>query len=150
MVYAIVTEPTGGPSAGGGPFRVVTADFGGAVEVRLQGELDITGAEALWSSVAPVLHDARRQGPLSLTLDMTELAFLDAAGLGHVVRLANEVCRRGGDVQVRRPDRPLVRRVLELGCLTEGRGQRPSVAPPVRPGERVAPGSRPPSGAEQP
>ncbi|MBW3547408.1 MAG: STAS domain-containing protein [Actinobacteria bacterium] len=96
------------------PFRVVTVDLGGSVELSLEGELDIATVAELWSSVAPMLEDSRRQGPLSLILDMTGLEFLDAAGLGVVVRLANKIRGRGGDVVVRPPVRPLVRRVLEF------------------------------------
>ena len=96
------------------PFRVVTVDLGGAVELSIQGELDIAAVAELWSSVAPMLEDSRRRGPLSVILDMTGLEFLDAAGLGVVVRLANKIRGRGGDVLVRPPVRPLVRRVLEF------------------------------------
>lgn len=96
------------------PFRVVTVDLGGAVELSLEGELDIAAVAELWSSVAPMLEDSRWQGPVSLILDMTRLEFLDAAGLGVVVGLSNKIRGRGGDVLVRPPVRPLVRRVLEF------------------------------------
>ena len=115
------------------PFRVVTVDLGGAVEVSLQGELDIAAVAELWSSVAPVLEDPRRQGPLSLILDMTELDFLDAAGLGVVVRLANKIRCRGGDVLVRPPVRPLVRRVLELADVATRHRQAPAADRALRP-----------------
>lgn len=104
-------------------FRAVTVDLGGAVQVSLHGELDIAGVAELWSSVAPILEDPHRQGPLSLILDLTRLEFLDAAGLGVVVRLANKIRGRGGEVLVRPPARPLVRRVLELSDVATGRAQ---------------------------
>ena len=108
------------------PFRVVTVDLGGAVELSLEGELDIATVADLWSSVAPILEDSRRQGPLSLILDMTGLEFLDAAGLGVVVGLANKIHGRGGDVLVRPPVRPLVRRVLEFADVATGCRQTPA------------------------
>lgn len=108
------------------PFRVVTVDLGGAVELSLEGELDIAAVADLWSSVAPILEDSRRQGPLSLILDMTGLEFLDAAGLGVVVGLANKIHGRGGDVLVRPPVRPLVRRVLEFADVATGCRQVPA------------------------
>lgn len=114
-------------------FRAVTVDRGGAIEVALHGELDIAGVTELLSSVAPVLDDPRRQGPLSLILDMTALEFLDAAGLGMIVRLANKIRCRGGDVLVRPPARSLVRRVLELSGVLSQRRQRPAVTAAVRP-----------------
>lgn len=110
------------------PFRAVTVDLGGAVEVSLHGELDIAGVADLWSSVAPVLEDPRRQGPLSLILDMTALEFLDAAGLGMVVRLANKIRCRGGDVVVRPSARPLVRTVIELSDVATRRRPAPALA----------------------
>ena len=109
------------------PFRVVAVDLGGAVELSIQGELDIAAVAELWSSVAPVLEDPRRQGPLSLILDMTGLEFLDAAGLGVVVRLANKIRGRGGDVLVRPPVRPLVRRVLEFADVATRCPQVPAL-----------------------
>lgn len=115
------------------PFRVVTVDLGGAVEVSLHGELDIAAVAGLWSSVAPILEDPRRQGPLSLILDMTALEFLDAAGLGVVVRLANQIRCRGGDVLVRPPARPLVRKVLEFADVATRRRQAPAARPALRP-----------------
>lgn len=108
------------------PFRVATIDLGGALELSVEGELDIAAVAELWSSVAPMLEDSRRQGPLSLILDMTGLEFLDAAGLGVVVRLANKIRGRGGDVLVRPPVRPLVRRVLELADIATGCRQAPA------------------------
>lgn len=120
------------------PFRAIAVDRGGAVEVSLHGELDIAGVAHLWSSVAPILEDPRRQGPLSLILDMTALDFLDAAGLGMVVRLANKIRCRGGDVLVRPPVRPLVRRVLELSDVATGRRGRPGASRSVRPPGQVA------------
>jgi anti-sigma B factor antagonist len=110
------------------PFRAVTVDLGGAVQVTLHGELDIAGVAELWSSVAPILEDPRRQGPLSLILDLTRLEFLDAAGLGVVVRLANKIRRRGGEVLVRPPARTLVRRVLELSDVSTRRPQGSAAA----------------------
>lgn len=115
------------------PFRVVTVDLGGAVEVSLHGELDIAAVAELWSSVGPILDDPRRQGPLSLILDMTALEFLDAAGLGVVVRLANKIRCRGGDVLVRPPARPLVRKVLEFADVATRRRQAPATHRADRP-----------------
>lgn len=114
-------------------FRVVTVDLGGAVEVSLHGELDIAAVAELWSSVGPILDDPRRQGPLSLILDMTDLEFLDAAGLGVVVRLANKIRGRGGDVLVRPPARPLVRKVLEFADVATRRRQAPAAHRALRP-----------------
>lgn len=121
------------------PFRAVAVDLGDAVEVAFHGELDIAGVAGLWSSVAPLVEDPRRSGAVSLVLDMTALEFLDAAGLGMVVRVANKVRSRGGEVVVRPPERALVRRVLELTDVATRRRPVHGATEKVRPWDAAPP-----------
>lgn len=94
------------------PFQVERSVCDSTIEIRLSGELDLASAPGLWSGVAPVLQDTGHRRP-RLVLDVSRLEFMDAAGLGAVVRLANWVHSAGGSMSIRSP-RPLVRRVLDL------------------------------------
>lgn len=82
------------------------------IEVRLSGELDLAAAPELWSCLAPVLGSCSQRVP-RLVLDLSRLDFMDAAGLGVIVRVANRLRRDGGCVSIRSP-RPLVRRVIDV------------------------------------
>ena len=85
-------------------FQVETTDTPG--ELRLLGELDISGAETLSAAIAGVDN-----GQTSLTLDLTKLEFMDSSGLRELLKAARE-----------RPDRrirlvspsPSVHKVLEI------------------------------------
>ena len=80
-------------------------------ELRLIGELDIAGADALAKAIG-----AEKDGAAPLTLDMSQLTFMDSSGLRELLRAARE--------QEERPMRlmalsPSVLRVLEIaGVLT--------------------------------
>ncbi|HVL04185.1 MAG TPA: STAS domain-containing protein, partial [Acidimicrobiales bacterium] len=80
--------------------------------VRLRGELDLAAVPALWSCLAPVAEagiDPRQH----LVLDLSDLAFMDAAGFGVLIRLANRLRSTGVSMSIRSPQ-PLVRRVMDL------------------------------------
>ena len=64
-------------------FQVETTDVPG--ELRLIGELDISGAEALAEAIANV-----NEGQTDLTLDLSRLEFLDSSGLRELLRAARE------------------------------------------------------------
>ncbi len=92
---------------------VVDTAAGGAV-VRVRGEVDLASVPALWEvlSLAETrLHGAFADGPL--VLDLRAVTFLDASGLGVLVRAARRARRRGGRVVLRHPS-PIALRVLEL------------------------------------
>ena len=94
------------------PFQVERSVCDSTIEIRLSGELDLASAPALWSRLAPVIQTAGHSRP-RLVLNVSGLEFMDAAGLGAVIRLANWVRSTGGSMSIRSP-RPLVRRVLDL------------------------------------
>jgi anti-anti-sigma factor len=91
------------PEPGAGPDR-------GAAE--LSGELDITGIDQLWQTLA-ALH---RDGCAHVVLDLAELDFLDAAGLGVLVRGDRLFRDAGGRLELTGL-RPAQRRLLELTGL---------------------------------
>lgn len=73
--------------------------------VRLWGELDHAEATAL-AEVAASSVDTQRE----LVVDLTDLTFIDSAGIGVIVETARLT---DGDVLLRGP-RPAVRRVLDV------------------------------------
>lgn len=97
----------------GGPAELhfeVTSDDRGCPVVRLEGELDMTNADALQAAVEPVLE----QAPPRLVVDLSALKFADSSGVALWVRWANVV----EEVELRRAS-PLLRRVLERMGLAE-------------------------------
>ena len=85
-----------------------------SVCVRLRGELDLATAPDLWRACEVL--DERLEPGLSVFVDLTELHFLDAAGLGTLVRLRNRVRAAGADLLVLDPSPP-VRSVFEHARL---------------------------------
>jgi anti-anti-sigma factor len=75
------------------PFSIRSAARGRVHSVRLRGELDLAYAQA----VGEALRAARCS---TLEVDLTELTFLDAAGLSAVVSARAEVMARGCHVRV--------------------------------------------------
>jgi anti-anti-sigma factor len=107
------TPPTGRRHR---PFAVSVRSEPGAAADRgaaeLSGELDIAGIHQLWDTLS-ALHD---EGYRHVLLDLGELDFLDAAGLGVLVR-ADLLFRGSGARLVLTGLRPAQRRLLELTGL---------------------------------
>jgi anti-anti-sigma factor len=82
---------------------------GQAPVLSLSGELDSSNVERLQAAVAAVLA----AGPERVVFEMSELRFMDSAGISVLVRLAAEVQA----VEIRDPS-PIVRRVIEITGLT--------------------------------
>jgi anti-anti-sigma factor len=80
----------------------------GVVRIRLQGELDMMTAPLLTAALAGV----RTRGRRHLVVDMTELHFMDRAGLAALLEVAGHGTRRAVLSVTGCP--PNVRRVLEL------------------------------------
>lgn len=95
-------------------FRTDVVAIDGSVCLRLQGELDLATAPDLWS--ACTVLDGQLTPGLSVFVDLADLRFLDAAGLGMLVRLRNRVRAAGANLSVLDPS-PSVRRVFELAGL---------------------------------
>lgn len=89
----------------------------GADEVVLVvgGTLDLASAPLLATVLAGVLR-RRRCG--RVVLDLGDVGFMDATGLGCIVRAGQSLAVGGGALAVRRPSRP-ARRLLELCDLGE-------------------------------
>lgn len=79
------------------------------VVVSVAGELDVSTARALESAV----EEACVAQPAELLFDLSELRFMDSAGIAVLLRAT----RRVPTVRLREPS-PAVRRVLEMTGLT--------------------------------
>lgn len=107
------------------------------VEVHLSGELDLAVAPQLWSCLAP-LAEAGDEPRQPLVLDLSALDFMDAAGFGVLVRLANRLRSTGAFMSIRSPQ-PLVRRVIDLADVDHvlqvepEPAERPGAEPDVEP-----------------
>ncbi|MFD5559265.1 STAS domain-containing protein [Kitasatospora griseola] len=79
--------------------------------VRVNGEIDLDTAPALRRALAAAL-DAHRE----VVLDLSEVTFMDCAGLGAVVRARNQADRSGRRLVLRGTSGCVVR-LLELAGL---------------------------------
>ncbi len=99
-----------------GPRVELATDGAGHAVVRISGDLDISGVDALEARVAPVLAGH----PPKLIVDVGGLRFADSSAIALWVRWATVV----DDFELRRPS-PLLRRVIE----GMGLGEKLAVAP---------------------
>jgi anti-anti-sigma factor len=89
--------------------------FGVAVRpdsAELSGELDVTGVDELWAALDELVDSGCRL----VTVDLADLDFLDAAGLGILVRAHCELVAAGGRL-VLTGVRPAQHRLLEITGL---------------------------------
>ena len=77
--------------------------------VRASGELDLATAPAMCA----VLEDACAPGPVEVVVELSELTFVDAAGLAALLHGAEVARRAGGQLLLASPSR-MLRRMLHL------------------------------------
>lgn len=94
-------------------FKITTRDEGDGVVLGLSGELDLAGAPELDEA----LTSAREAGT-ALTLDLTELEFIDSSGLGVLVRFNNAAVASGYEYSLI-PGPPQVHRAFVLSGLDQ-------------------------------
>ena len=87
---------------------------GGAVELRVEGELDMASAPELATALEELVAADHRV----LVLDLAAVSFLDCAGMRPIRSALWALRRRGGSLVIRHPQ-PLVERALELAGLGE-------------------------------
>jgi anti-sigma B factor antagonist len=80
-----------------------------------RGDLDLAAASPFLHETLDALHAHETR---DVILDLAQVGFVDSSGLRGVIRLHHEVRRRGGDVVVNTPSRP-VRQLLTLAGLDE-------------------------------
>ncbi len=116
-----------GPS---GPFDMfgLSIDYNpDHVVVGVRGELDLLTSPALGA----VLRSLCDEGPASVVLDIAELGFLGAAGMGVISHAALRL-HQSGDTLVLRAASPRIRRILEI----TGMGEYVEIEREVAPGPR--------------
>jgi anti-anti-sigma factor len=136
----LLVRTTSRPNVPGPVFDsfVVSVDLAdSSVRIGLRGELDVADAPTL----AAVLTSAIDNGVRRLVLDLVELAFIDAAGIGVIVRAHNRLTTLGGVLTVRSPS-PMLRRILDLTGLADlVQPVAPEAASDERPADLAQPGT---------
>lgn len=90
-------------------FCVRSESSGGAVVLRLQGELDMATAVELRRAVTEGLDSK----PSAMTLDLTEFDFVDSSGIGVLVGANRRAGQVGCAFALRSPRRP-VQKALQV------------------------------------
>jgi anti-sigma B factor antagonist len=105
------------PQGGAGPradvLDITVTPVEGAAVVRLAGELDVASAHI----VSGYLVNPLTRGS-DVVVDMSELRFIDAAGMAALVHARNEALALGRTVRLRHPT-PTVLHALELTRLDQ-------------------------------
>jgi len=77
--------------------------------------LDLRGNRL--QDLSATLHDLLKQGYPRIVLNLSQVPFLDSAGLGELIACLKRARQRGGDVRLLRPTLR-VRDLLEMTALT--------------------------------
>lgn len=107
--------------------ELTTREFAGHGVVALRGELDMADAPDVTCQLITAAASYRRP----IIIDLAGLDFIDAAGLGALVRALKRARRSGGDLPLAAPQE-LVRKVLTITGLIGVFSVYPSVEHAVR------------------
>jgi anti-sigma B factor antagonist len=91
-----------------GQLSIVVEQQDNGMLIRLQGELDIV--------TAPLLAEKLNEANSEIVVDLADLGFLDASGLGTLASASARAERHGDHLVVINPD-PLKQRMFELTGL---------------------------------
>jgi anti-anti-sigma factor len=115
-----------------GQLRTHVVHVNGSAQVLLHGELDLATAPSFWQVASQV--NGQISPDAEFVVNLEGLEFLDAAGLGAIVRLRNHLRESGSTLRLEAAS-PRIRRVFELACLEallrprEGRAGTESAKP---------------------
>ncbi len=84
-----------------------------AITVAVSGEIDAASAPGLRS----YLNERLSEGYTEVTLDLTDMTFIDSSGLGVVVGVINQLRRQEGRLIICNPP-PIAVQVLRISGLT--------------------------------
>jgi anti-sigma B factor antagonist len=98
--------------AKGAPATIVARE-GDSVTVRVTGEIDMATTPALRSCLA----DCLSEGVTHVTMDMTEMEFIDSSGLGVLVWALKELRARDGELVIKDPP-SIARKILGVSGLS--------------------------------
>ena len=115
MANAVIEQPSAVKDVRG------RGAVGFAVEVAIEGDVSVAWLSGeLDVATAPLLADGLTATTSTmwprLVLDLSNLDFVDAAGLGAIVRTRNELRSRSGELTLRAPS-PFAARTLEIAGL---------------------------------
>jgi anti-anti-sigma factor len=96
------------------PFDIRLLALGGLHRLSLVGELDIASVALLKTALSELASNGTR----AVTLDLSGLRFIDAAGL-HAILAARELCQENGYEFLLVPGPPAVQRLFEITNLLE-------------------------------
>jgi anti-sigma B factor antagonist len=97
-------------AAGHVPLTLGTVEVDGAVHLVVAGEVDMATRDLLGAALRALVGEGAR----SLVIDLTDVAFMDSAGLAVLA----EQLGAGIQITLLRPQRPVLR-ALEISGLTE-------------------------------
>jgi anti-sigma B factor antagonist len=98
--------------AGGAPFDARVERHAAAVVVRVSGELDVACKDTFETAI----HDAVRDGPAELVIDLRKLSFIDSFGLAMLLALWQQCAKDGHDLAIVQGTGQ-VRRAIEVAGL---------------------------------
>lgn len=81
--------------------------------IRLDGDLDVASSGPLVQHLSTLPS----QGCTQIVIDLTRLAFCDAAGLGAFIRVRRQATARGGWLRIAGAQ-PRMTRIMTIACLT--------------------------------
>ena len=93
------------------PLKTSTQTADGQAVVSVQGEVDLVTSDELRRVLDAALQDSVR-----VTLDLTELTFIDSSGLSALVDAHRKARDAGGALTLRHPT-PMLRRLLDITKL---------------------------------
>lgn len=105
--------------------RVEARDRGDLVHIVLAGEVDLGNAESIAQKITGAISNQARR----VSLDLTDVAYLDSAGLRILFSLADRLTTLQIELELVAPLRSPARRVIELSGLDS----LTSLDPPRRP-----------------
>ena len=114
MSTSSAAEAAGRPGINPGELQVMVSGVEPDYEVRLLGELDMSTAPQLREELLRLAAD----GATMVTVDLSELAFVDSTGLSVLITGLKRLRQQGGEMALRSPT-PGTRRLLEITGLTE-------------------------------
>jgi anti-anti-sigma factor len=89
---------------------VAFEELEGVFVARLKGEIDMTNAEELTRMIGRSVSNAA----LGMVLDLSEVTYLDSAGIRMLFELGSRLRQRGQRMSLAIADETAVRRVLQL------------------------------------
>jgi anti-sigma B factor antagonist len=97
-----------------GELHVTVSGDAQQCEVRLLGELDMSTAPQFSEELLRLAE----AGSPKITVDLSELVFIDSTGLSVLIAALKRLRQQGGDMALRSPS-PSTRKVLEITGLHE-------------------------------